>query len=503
MLEPTALDKRIATLFPQWGSRRMRARREFAYEAAINTRLRGRANRLTGPEDFTAFPDRMQLIREMRDLEQNFGLFQSMIDKLALYGFGRLRYQARTGDDDINDQYESYLAQRFKGLSLCGRFNLRNIACLAFKSHLRDGDCALKWQRNAGDLKLVGIEGDRLGGNYLVSPLEDYFQGVTINIETGEPLTYRVYQRTKANTYINPQEVPAADVLHFFDPRRFDQYRGITPFAPVINEARDLKELLAACLIGTKFENMHGAIGYTESGLPINDPGTFIDGPETTARGGTIKEQEIKPGLIQWAPSGSKYEFLKSDRPSGQFQTYLEMLVHLLCSPLNLSYGFVYSLTGLSGPAVRMASQQDHRTIQWHQANMTDRILEPVKNMLLIDGIAGGAVEYSPQFANGKWQFPPDISIDAGRDSAAGINENKAGLLSKSSWFSDLGEDAEEQAAIIEAEAQATIEAAQRVAKATGVQFEQALDLIELRTANGSAAGGGGARGGGGAPEVG
>ena len=139
MLKPTWLDKAIGVIAPSWGARRVVARREFTYEAAKNTRLRNSAARLQGPEDFTAFPDRLQLIRQMRDLRENFGLFQSIQTKLAMYCFGRMRFQALTGDKKTNDLYEGRLAERFARLDISGRHNLRQMVSICFQSQLDDG----------------------------------------------------------------------------------------------------------------------------------------------------------------------------------------------------------------------------------------------------------------------------------------------------------------------------------------------------------------------------
>lgn len=486
MLAPSKVDKLFAAISPSWGAKRMRQRREFAYEAARNTRLRASATTLGGPEDFQTFPDRLQLIKQVRDLEQNFGLFQSIIDKLAMYAFGRLRYQAHTGDKAVNDIYEEYLADRcFPSCDITGRNNLRTLVCLTFKSQIRDGDFALKWQRTPSGLKLIGIEADRIGGNVMVSGQNNYFQGITTNLLTGAPEFYRVYERTKGNAYTNPVEVPASEIIYHFDPRRVDQYRGITPFAPVINEARDWKEMMEACRIGVKFENYHAAIGYTASGQPINSPSSYIDGDDLINGTTAIKEQEIKPGLLQWAPKDSKIEMIKSDRPSGQFQTYTENLIRLMGTALNLPMGFLYNLSGLSGPAARMDSQQAQRVIEWHQQNMKERVLEKVKNTYLMEGIANGEIPYAPNWFKGGWQFPPWLSIDVGRDSAAAINEWRAGLKSKAAWFDESGDDSEEQEAIISEETNRTIEKAKELSKKHDLPFEVAYNILETRTPNG------------------
>lgn len=488
MLRPTRLDSVIAAVSPKWGANRLKQRREFAYEAARNTRLRNSAKVLQGPEDYTAFPDRIQLIQNVRDLEQNFGLFQSIIDKLALYAFGRMRYQSHTGDEATDDLYEEYLDMCFRRCDYSGRHNFRQNVVIAFKSMLRDGDYGLKWQRDSldGGLKWVGIEGDRVGANYQGSTADNYFQGITVDLGSGKPVSYRVYQRSKANVYSNPVEVGSRDIAFLYDPRRYDQYRGITPFAPIINEARDLKEVLAACLIGTKFENMHAAVGYTDSGQPLDDPSTFItnSGSERNGDNSPIKEQAIKSGVIQWAPTGSKIDFMKSERPSANFQTYVDTLVRLQGLALNLPYGFIYSMLG-TGPAVRMEMQQAQRTIEGHQENVMDRVTDPAKNMWLMDGIANGDIPYHPKWFKGGWQFPPAVSIDGGRDADATIKLWAAGLMSKSSIFAENGEDEDEQAAVIAAEAERTLITGQDIAKRLNIPLNTVLTALELRTANG------------------
>jgi capsid protein len=484
MLSPTKLDRAIAQVFPRWAAGRIRARREFAYEASRNTRLRQTAQaQLAGPEDYTAFPDRLALIRQVRDLEQNFGLFQSIIDKLALYAFGRIRYQSRTEDEAIDAQYEDYLAECFDQCDLSGRHDLQQLTSIAFKSQIRDGDFGEKWARHDGMLKITGIESDRIGGNVVVGG-NDYFQGITVDLDTGRPLNYAVYQRTKANSYTNPVDVPAADMMLLADYRRYDQYRSITPFAPIVNEARDLKEVLEACLIGTKFENYHAAIGYTPSGQPLSSPSDLIDSSGTMANGNTYKEQQIKYGMIQWAPSDAEIDFIKSDRPGANFQTYTEMLVRLQGIALNLPYSFIYAMLG-TGPAVRADLQAAHRVIEWHQNNVTKRSLNPIKNTYLMDGIAAGRIPYHPKWFNGKWQFAPAVSIDAGRDSAARVQEWGAGLRTKDSIYGEDGEDAQEQEAIRGHEVARTIKQAKGIAKAEGIDVNTVLTMLEIHTANG------------------
>lgn len=511
-MQPTGLDRAIGTVFPGWGAQREAARRtlaiesvrrEFTYQAAQTTRLRSTATRLQGPEDYTAFPDRLQLIRNMRDMEQNFGLFQSIIDKLCIYAFGRMKYQPKTGDDAANKLYADYLAERFKRLDLSGRHNLRFLTCLIFKSMLRDGDILAQWRQTKLGMRQTLIEGDRLGGIYMTSAQEDYFQGITIDVETGQPLTYKIYQRSKANAFTNPYDAPAVDVQHIFDPRRYDQYRGVTPFAPILDEGRDLKEVLEACLIGTKFENYHSAFYFTANGLLPEDPGSYVTGAdsEQTPGGQKLSQQTITYGKVMAMPQDGRVEWMKSDRPSGTFQTYVDALIRLIGNALNLSHGFLYNLSGLNGPAARMDCQQSMRTIQWHQENMQERYLDRTKDVLILEGIGDRSIPFVPGWNKGRWYFPPAVTIDAGRESIAGIKAWQAGLGSKDEWFGEAGQDAREEEKVIYAEAQRAVDMAKQLMADNPqiTSFEQALDLIQVKLPNGSGkSGGGGGTGGGG-----
>lgn len=485
MAQPTQLDRAIAILSPKWALARLRARQAWSYEAARSSRLRAAVTApISGPESYGMFNERINLMRQVRDLSENFGLWQAIGDKLALYAFGRLRYQQRTEDPNVNREVEDYLRRWFERCEISGRFDLQQLVTIAFKSALYDGDHALMWRRDGRVLKLQGIESDRIGGNVGGVAAENYFQGITVDLETGKPMAYEVFRRTKANVYIDAKQVPAHQMMLLFDPRRVDQYRGITTFAPIINEARDLKEVLLACLVGTKFENYHAAVGYTPTGRPLDNPDDLIESTELNAAGAPITEQELKPGMIQWAPSTAEYQFVKSDRPSGTFQTYVELLVRLQAVALNLPYSFIFQMLG-TGPAVRADLQQASRVIRWHRLRVEKMLLNPIVDVALMEGIANGEITYHPQLNRRKWQYAPDVSIDAGRDSSAKIAERNAGLRSSDSIFDEDGEDSHEQEQIIAEEVVRKIARAKEIAEKSGVSIDFVLTMLGTNTPNG------------------
>jgi hypothetical protein len=279
-------------------------------------------------------------------------------------------------------------------------------------------------------------------------------------------------------------------MAHIIDPERYDRYRGISAFAPVLNDMRDLKEVMAACLIGVKFSEYHAGIMTGGSGIP-NDPSSYFSpSSEKFSSGEPMTETKLTPGTIQHIPGDYKLDFMKSERPSGQFQSYLELLIRTISSALCLPYGFVYSLSGLGGPAARMDAAQAQRVIEHWQAVIKERFLRPVASRWILDGVANGEIQVSAgtRLTDGVWQFAPRLTIDVGRESAAGIDEIRAGLRTRADWWDEEGKDSDQEMEIIRDEALKIINDAKALSESTGLPIERCLDILDMRAPNGTPA---------------
>jgi hypothetical protein len=94
------------------------------------------------------------------------------------------------------------------------------------------------------------------------------------------------------------------------------------------------------------------------------------------------------------------------------------------------------------------------RVFARHQGVLTDKVLDPIKNAVILDGIARGEipspatqdgetpVQSLKRATRGEWRFPPKLSIDVGRDSAANLNENRQGAKSLQEIAAEQGTDA-------------------------------------------------------------
>jgi DNA topoisomerase I len=483
-----SIEKIIAKISPGMALKRARQRKALAFEAAMSGRLRGHATQNSAPNDYTEARDRLEIIKQARDLRDNFGLYAAIIRKLSIYALGRVRYRAHTGNAELNTAIDAYISGRSQSCDVSGRFSLPEMGRMVLSEVLTAGDIFCGFRKGDEGTAPQLIEADRVGGPIALPTTNDQVGGVRFDPDTGKIISYTVYDRTPAGGYVNKREIAAHQMVQIMDPERYDRYRGISPFAPVLNEMRDLKEVMAACLIGVKVAEYHAGFISGGSGVP-NDPDSyFTQSSERFTTGAAMTETKLTPGIMQYLPEGTIPHFAKSERPSGQFQSYLELLIRTIANALGLPFGFVYSLSGLGGPAARMDAAQAQRVIEYWQSIIAERFFRPVVNRWILDGVASGDIASSDLKSafSGIWQFAPSITIDVGRDSAAGINEIRAGLMTREDWWGEEGKDARQQMQVIRDEAELVIAHAKELSESTGLAIERCLDMLDMRTPNGT-----------------
>lgn len=472
-------DKIVASISPEAGVRRLVARQKltyFQYEGAQNTRARGNPPILQATESQRNQYDRIKLMRNAQDLEDNVGFVKSILLKMSTYVCGELRYQARTGDPKIDEQYEDYLENWFKICDITGRHTFRELVRLALISTIRDGDMGFIIVRQDGQpLRVQCVEADRIGEALSPQMLPNYFGGITVD-QNGRPLSYRVFQRTETGSYINPKEIPADSFVHVFDPKRLDQYRGITAFHAAINTLRDIKEILENEKMGVKWATSQAGVitsatGGDESGYDFDETGT-------DPNGNAIRTQTTENGALTILSPGEDFKAFSYDRPSPSFQGFLKTLYREVALSLDLPYGFVYDMSELGGPTARLESAQAQRTFRRWETILEDKAIDRLKNLALADGIQRGEIPATKAWMKGKWMFPAHPTIDVGRESKANLDENRQGAKSLADIYSEQGKDSEEELRQIAKE--------QKLIKDLAVEFGITPQDISLKTPNGN-----------------
>jgi lambda family phage portal protein len=386
----------------------------------------------------------VELMKRARDLAENVGLVRSILMKFASHTAANISYQARTENPEVNTEVEAYWAEWWDKCDISTRHTGSTLMQVAMMSMLRDGDFLFVLVRDSdGNLKIQGIEGDRLGDPFKVYTSSELIGGIHIDQRTGSPTAYDVYSRTIGDMYSFQATIPASQAFHLFDPLRIDQYRGISAFHTAINDATDIHEIVG-------FEKMSAKVASSQSAIIKRNNNNASDLSSLTndqdINGSPIKLEAIESGKISYLEPGEDIVFPDGpSRPSGAFAEFHKILLRNICLGVGIPYSFAVDPSAMSGPTARLEMQQAGRTFRRYQKLLDDKVLRPIKNIVIADGVARGLIDKNvgSRTTKGIFNFGANVSIDLGRESASAISEFKTGLRTAADIYAERGQDFE------------------------------------------------------------
>ncbi len=458
------------------------------YEGGQITRLRRSAGgQLRGPEDTTETRQRLQMIREARQLEDDFPLASMILDAFETYGLGSVRYQPMTGDTAFNREIMDWLKVWFDECDCTGRFSFEQLARLALRGKKRDGESGII-HRMEGDLedfadyKLQLVSGDRIGDPTITRlTTETNKNGIHVDPTTGAALSYDIYTRNSdVYTYSFDLNVPHSHFSHVFDPFRPDQYHGVTAFKSVITRMRDLKEIMDDTRLNIKYRATQLPYYKTESG----------EAPLNTGYDDTVPQsaQQDPDGVKLETVSGAEQQFIRTtegifeypnDFPNQQFLPAVEVQVREIMAGVNLAYEFLWGLDELSGTIGRLIVERQDRVMKMERENLERQFMCTAIRRAIQAGINSGAIRRDlPTKFEGQFFYGARISADYGRDTKADIDRVRAGLLTEAEYFHIHGQNPEEVRQVRIEETLALAEDGAKLAGETGMDVENAMNVI-------------------------
>jgi capsid protein len=468
-------ERALETIAPQAALRRLQARVEtalFSYNAAQTNRLYAPMQYGQPSESSQTVRERVVMMWEARNLVENCPEVKEVSRKFGNY-LTPTEYSPATGDRDYNATVGEWFHTWCKQADATGRNSFRKLVQLAAENRPVDGDCGFVIRRVGDGLKLQLVPATRIGNpNEMGLDSENYFEGVITN-EFGVPVAYRIYRVTREGVYFGAEDVPAGNFCHYFDPFRVDQYRGVTDFHAAIQTARMLHEILQAEKAGVRFASQQAALVFTDRGT-ANARNLFTPTPSAVLPSGQQQKNELSEvGMIKYLGQADRVETMPA-RPSTAFTGFIAHLMHELSIAVGIPKGVLFGTQDYAGPSVRAEFAAADRVFARHQGVLVDKVLDPIKNAVILDAIARGEIPAPPARAGetpvqalkratrGEWRFPPKLTIDVGRESAANMNENRQGAKSLQEIAAEQGTDAFTRLEQIAAEASYVSELAER-----------------------------------------
>jgi len=449
------IDRALENIAPTWALKRLEARVAkslFEYNAA-------RTNRMYSPKQYTQPSeslqnqrDRVVLMYEARDLVDNAPEIREVSRKFGLY-LTPHEYSPTTGDRDYNRVIDDYFHAWCKNCDVTNRHSFKKLVQLAAEERPIDGDCGFVIRRSGEGLKLQLVPATRIGNpNETAVASNNYYQGIVTN-DFGQPVAYRIFRLTRDGVYFGAEDIPANQFCHYFDPNRSDMYRGVSDLASGIQTARMLHEILQAEKAGVRFSSQQAALIFNDRGT-ANPRNLFQPNPTMGLPSGQTQKNELtEVGMIRYFQNSDRVEVMPS-RPSQAFTGFVQHLMHEISLSVGIPEGVLFGTSDFKGPSVRAEFAAADRVFTRQQGVLVDKVLDPIKDAVILDAIARGEIAPPPLLAGetmvqalrratkGEWRFPAKLSIDVGRESAANMNENRQGAKSLQEIAAEEGTDA-------------------------------------------------------------
>jgi capsid protein len=430
------IDAALRIVAPKLQFNRVMARERehyFKYLAAYPSASRRNATANTTGETMKGSREKLQVMWNAMNAVDNSGLCSGVLLKFMTYVCGAMRWQARTGDRVINNEYEDYIRLKLKAIDLTGRFSFRQMCMMAVRSILIKGDVGTNIVRDGRELFLQGIEADRIGNPYDYQISDNYVRGLVLSDE-GLITAVKVFRRDRAKgIYVYDDTFPMRDAmgmpkfLFIVNPISYDDYRGVSVFKTAIDNATYIDRMRELELQALMWAASQSGVFHTQSGLlpeqlPFDSP-SGID-----ASGNQLTTYQVRPNTVTALGVGEDVKMFQHDRPSPNVIGMVRDTIRDIAVGTGLSFEFVWDQSQLGGPTVRAVSAADARAIEMWQLLLLEQKLDPVTTLLLGNAIANHELPYHPQWQRWQWFFPPKGTIDVGRESQANIQEIDANI---------------------------------------------------------------------------
>ncbi|NUB27216.1 phage portal protein [Azospirillum brasilense] len=221
--------------------------------------------------------------------------------------------------------------------------------------------------------------------------------------------------------------VPAAEMLHIFDPLRKGQVRGIPKMSVALLSLYELDQYLDAALVKQKLGQYITGF-FTDNGSGDNN--NPLDAQRSTDPSTpTLGFTEIQPGTFQRLPPGVSVAFAQAPEIAAQFDSFCKTYIRSNAAALDVMYEAMSNdYSDASYSSIRAGSLEIQRRLQPVQHNvLVFQCCRPVWNRLIRDAVIYGiapvkAADYlkAPhRWQKGRWIPQPWPWVDPLKDRLA------------------------------------------------------------------------------------
>jgi lambda family phage portal protein len=451
---PSAKIVRDVTLSQSKGASHLHKR---AYDSAKRSRLTSDFNpgiTMIDRDIYAAYPN---ITNRARELVQNdpfakraIRLYQ--VNIVGPYGF---RLEIEIEDASFLEQQDTKIIQnamkdwgRKENCTVTGRMSFRAVQRLAIQQAAIDGEAIVRKVRGKQfkyGVALQPLETDMI--DTMWNQKLDKGAFIRMGIECDQwrkPVAYWLKQWDPSVEIYgmglphgNRLRIPAEEIIHYFDPQRAFQTRGVTWFAQTLIRMHHLSKFDESTLIAAR-------AGADKMGFLKRSELSGEYDPDREEEDGSIITQ-LQPGLIEKLPIGYEFQGFDPKYPDAIQESFTKGNLRGDASGLDLNYHDLsndYETTTYSSG--RLASLTERELWKDHQELFIEHFLDDVYSSVLKEGMISGAIKVPYMFidkylSSAVWYGRRWSWIDPLKDITAKILELRAGLGNASETMAEAG----------------------------------------------------------------
>lgn len=342
-----------------------------------------------------------------------------------------------------------------------GRVSFRKTQEIIVETVARDGEAFVRLVRgtklNKFAFSLQMIEPDWIDEKLSVELRNGNIIRMGIEVDKWRrPVAYHVSQRNNtlelygSMVATGPYDiVPAADMIHVYDPERADQTRGMSWMAPVMLSLHDLKGYVEGAI--TNARAGANKLGFFRD--PTGDSDEY-EGDGTDDSGNNTVTCE--PGVFE---DIGRREFVGFDPryPEAQFDPFVKSILRGIAAGLGVSYSSLSNdLSEVNFSSIRAGLLEERETwksIQsWFVETFLDRVYAEWLTMALLTRAVNLPYDRYAKFNAPKWTGRRWAWVDPLKEVKAHQEAVKSGFESATQVIAEGGGDIEEKYQEIQAE---------------------------------------------------
>ena len=402
------------------------------YNAALPNKTQALATRIgTNPNGSYSQQQRLRLSLEGENAVKNTPFGVNYIYTRRAYCSGQIAWNPDTGDAALDEQVSAILKAEWDSMGI--ECSMQDAFARVADVYLPvSGDSALQWYRDVDRLRLLEVTSDRIGEQYALSNAtvisgKTYIAGLFwegCNI-TG----YKVYQRNGDASYVNPEIIPASEVIFFKDDIT-GGVRGVSKFAAALEDVNSRYQILKSTKDTMQQQSKIAAIASNNSGAPSEYDFQTQQGSDGTV---DYVENFADGAVVKYQFNGDSYQVLKSETPSSSFLDGLKYVDSQASLAMGLSPAFLIGSSDFGGASVRLEIEKASREITRIREHVHRPRLNKISYVTIMDLVARGKLPAKPNITRGSWHFGTLPTADAFRDSKADIDAIRAGISTRES----------------------------------------------------------------------